>query len=153
MDKKESFRTDAEAKHIDLVIDLPEDIHLPADPSYLSRILDNLISNAIKFSEPGKKVILSGGKEGDTPYVSIKDFGPGFSETDKKNIYHKFARLSAQPTAGESSNGLGLAIVKMLVESLNGKIELITAPQQGSEFIIRFPEHHLHESHIQRKVS
>ncbi|MEJ2004784.1 MAG: tetratricopeptide repeat-containing sensor histidine kinase, partial [Cyclobacteriaceae bacterium] len=152
-EKRESFRTDADSKHINLVVDLEEDIHLPGDPSYLSRILDNLISNAIKFSDPGRDVILSGGIDQGVPYVSVKDFGPGFSEADRKNLYHKFARLSAQPTAGESSNGLGLAIVKMLVESMSGEIELVSSPGQGSEFIIRFPAHLAQENPVHNNAS
>jgi signal transduction histidine kinase len=152
-EKKESFHADAASKHIDILIDLKEDIHLPADPSYLSRILDNLISNAIKFSEPGKKIILSGGQDNGAAFISVKDFGPGFSKKDKKSLYNKFARLSAQPTAGESSNGLGLAIVKMLVKSLKGEIELISEPGQGSEFIVRFPLNQAHEDTLKKGVS
>ncbi|MCA6073729.1 tetratricopeptide repeat-containing sensor histidine kinase [Fulvivirga sedimenti] len=150
-EKKENFRTEAESKHIKLKVLLDDDIFIPADPSYLSRILDNLISNAIKFSNPGKEVILSGGKRDGVPYVSVKDFGPGFSEKDRENLYHKFARLSAQPTAGESSNGLGLAIVKILVDSLEGEIELISKPGEGSEFIIRFPAYKKQEEILRNK--
>ena len=151
-EKKESFRTEADSKHIDLKINLDNDIQIPADPSYLSRILDNLISNAIKFSEPDKEVILSGGKKNDVPYVSVKDFGPGFSEEDRRNLYHKFARLSAQPTAGESSNGLGLAIVKLLVDRLEAEIELVSEPGKGSEFIIRFPAHYSQEKMLKSRT-
>ncbi len=150
-EKKENFRTEAESKHIRLKILLDDDVYIPADPSYLSRILDNLISNAIKFSNPGKEVILSGGRKDGVPYVSVKDFGPGFSKKDRENLYHKFARLSAQPTAGESSNGLGLAIVKILVDSLEGEIELISNPGEGSEFIIRFPAYKKQEEILKNK--
>lgn len=68
----------------------------------------------------------------------VKDQGPGFADQDKPFLYQKFRKLSARPTANESSNGLGLAIVKTLVDRLNGTIELITSTK-GSEFIVRIP--------------
>jgi signal transduction histidine kinase len=69
----------------------------------------------------------------------VQDEGPGFNEFDKKNLYQKFKKLTARPTAGESSNGLGLAIVKTLVDRLNGQIELISEVGKGSKFIVRLP--------------
>jgi signal transduction histidine kinase len=71
--------------------------------------------------------------------IEVKDHGPGFSPNDKKLLYQKFKKLSARPTAGESSNGLGLAIVKILVDRLDGIIELNSTPGLGSEFTISFP--------------
>ena len=138
--KRNEFKTEAASKHIGIAVNLENDVVLDSDPSYLSRILDNLISNAIKFSHPESEVILSGGKKNGKPYLSVKDFGPGFSDEDREKLYNKFSRLSAQPTAGESSNGLGLAIVKILVDNLNAEIELISEPGKGSEFIISFTD-------------
>ncbi len=137
--KIESFRSEARSKDIKFNLQADEGITLDTDAPYLGRILDNLISNAIKFSEPGSTVRLNAGREENTTYISISDDGPGFTEEDKKMLYRKFSKLSARPTAGESSNGLGLAIVKLLVETLEGEIELITKPGEGSTFIIRFP--------------
>jgi len=54
-------------------------------------------------------------------------------------LFQKFRKLSAQPTAGETSNGLGLAIVKTLVDRLNGEISLKSELKKGSEFIVEFP--------------
>ena len=71
--------------------------------------------------------------------ISVKDEGPGFTEEDQLSLYKKFKRLSARPTASESSNGLGLAIMKTLVDRLNGSIELKTKPKQGSEFKVTLP--------------
>jgi signal transduction histidine kinase len=138
--KRDEFKAEAESKHIGIAVNLEKDVMLASDPSYLSRILDNLISNAIKFSNPESEVILSGGKKNGKPYLSVKDFGPGFSEEDREKLYNKFSRLSAQPTAGESSNGLGLAIVKILVDNLNAEIDLISEKGKGSEFIISFTD-------------
>ncbi len=137
--KIDTFRSDARSKDIRLISKVEDEVNLSTDAPYLSRILDNLISNAIKFSDPGSEVSLDAGVRDDAVYISVADQGPGFTEEDRKMLYRKFSKLSARPTAGESSNGLGLAIVKMLVESLGGEIELKSEPGKGSEFIIRFP--------------
>lgn len=138
--KQEAFQEDAELKQINLkVASSASELFLHSDAVYLSRILHNLISNAIKFSNYGKSVILKAGENEGRIFISVKDYGQGFSEADKQNIYKKFTRLSAQPTAGENSNGLGLAIVKLMVDRLGAEIELHTELGKGSEFIITFP--------------
>lgn len=114
-----------------------DDIYL--DQEYLARIMDNLISNAVKFSPRNSLVIVSAEKTNGYFVIEVKDHGPGFSATDKKQLYQKFKKLSARPTAGETSNGLGLAIVKILVDRMEGKIELDSTPGVGSEFTISFP--------------
>ena len=109
------------------------------DQEYLARIMDNLISNAVKFSPRNSLVIISAEKANGFYVIEVKDHGPGFSPNDKKYLYQKFKKLSARPTAGETSNGLGLAIVKILVDRLDGVIELNSTPGLGSEFTISFP--------------
>jgi signal transduction histidine kinase len=110
-----------------------------SNPGYLSRIIDNLVSNAIKFSKNGSMVSTNATIENGYFNLIVKDNGPGFSDDDKKLLYQRFKKLSARPTAGESSNGLGLAIVKTLVERLNGEISLTSELGKGSEFIVRIP--------------
>lgn len=109
------------------------------DREYLARIMDNLISNAVKFSPRNSLVIISAEKTNGFYVIEVKDHGPGFSTHDRKYLYQKFKKLSARPTAGETSNGLGLAIVKILVDRLDGIIELNSTPGLGSEFTISFP--------------
>lgn len=108
------------------------------DQDYLARILDNLLSNAIKFSPQKTEVKLTAEKSDEYFFIKVKDNGPGFSATDRKYLFQKFKKLSARPTAGESSNGLGLAIVKILVDRLGGVIDL-ESDSGGSEFTVRFP--------------
>jgi len=109
------------------------------DQDYLARILDNLISNAIKFSPRNSEVFVLADKSDQYYSIKVKDNGPGFSHADKKFLFQKFKKLSARPTAGESSNGLGLAIVKILVDRMGGSIELKSDSINGSEFTIWFP--------------
>ena len=135
-----SFRGSAEIKSIQLLVTHNFSGTFKSDADYLNRIIDNLVSNAIKFSPRNSRVSIEGKKEGDVMTISVKDSGPGFSELDKTFLFQKFKRLSAQPTGGESSNGLGLAIVKILVDRLGGEIVLSSETGKGAEFLVRIPE-------------
>jgi signal transduction histidine kinase len=139
LEKMQHFMPAAEAKNIHLYITRVSNDLIFTDLDYLSRIMDNLLSNAIKFSDRNATVVVAAGKLADEFWISIKDQGPGFSSHDRQMIFQKFKKLSAKPTAGETSNGLGLAIVKTLVDRLNGNIELTTEKGKGSEFIVRIP--------------
>jgi signal transduction histidine kinase len=131
-------RQAAQAKNINITL-RTELLEVFSNENYLHRILDNLLSNAIKFSNSGTEIIVKAQLQHNHFWVSVKDQGPGFSEEDTKFLFQKFRKLSARPTAGESSNGLGLAIVKSLVDKLQGRIELKSEPSRGSEFIISLP--------------
>ncbi len=115
------------------------DKQVKSNPGYLSRIIDNLVSNAIKFSGARSTIHIDAKIINETLTLTIKDNGPGFSEDDKKLLYQRFKKLSARTTAGESSNGLGLAIVKTLIDRLHGEIALTTELGKGSEFTLRIP--------------
>ena len=106
----------------------------------MERIFDNLMTNAIKFSNKGSNIDLSINSSNGLIVISFKDYGPGMSEDDKKMAFKMFQKLSAQPTDGENSHGLGLAIVKTLVEKLEGSIKLESKLGQGTNFIISLPE-------------
>lgn len=139
LEKTQTFSGRADAKGIHLNIKRVENEEVFTDIDYLDRIFDNLLSNAIKFSPRDSIIDISADQEDHEFWISIKDKGPGFSSRDKEQLFQKFKKLSARPTAGETSNGLGLAIVKTLVDRLNGKIELISKEGKGSEFIVRLP--------------
>ena len=126
-------------KNIAVTKDLDDLPSSPFDYDRLAQAVDNLISNAIKFSQPGTQVIVS--LKHIPPYarISVKDQGPGLSEEDKSRIFSEFQRLSAQPTGGEKSTGLGLAIVKKIVESHQGTISVSSTPGRGADFVIQLP--------------
>jgi signal transduction histidine kinase len=137
-DRIANFQFAASSKEITIILDSAE-ITLESNPEYISRIADNLISNAIKFSKRRTTIQVTALPENQSMILKVKDQGPGFSKLDREMIFQRFKKLSARPTAGESSNGLGLAIVKTLVDRLHGAIELNTEEEKGSEFIIRIP--------------
>ncbi|MFM8741853.1 MAG: ATP-binding protein [Cytophagales bacterium] len=138
-ERVESFRLVAAQKKIKIEFnsgDLPLVI---SDPNYVGRVLDNLLSNAIKFSPAEKKVFVTLKLSESMAMLVVKDEGPGFSQADKALLFQKFKKLSARPTAGESSNGLGLAIVKILVDRLKGSVRLVSGEGCGSEFVVSIP--------------
>jgi len=134
-----AFKISADFKSIQINFSHTTQSDFYSVPDYLSRIVDNLLSNAIKFSEVKSNVVIHGNVENGKATISIRDSGPGFSDEDKLFLFQRFKRLSARPTAGESSNGLGLAIVKTLVDRLGGEIELNSTLNAGAEFIVNIP--------------
>lgn len=139
-DQLEGFSKTASDKHIRIISKVESPIRFKTNKEALTRIIDNLLSNAIKFSPINGKVIIETHKEGEELVFKISDEGPGFSSEDKKKVFGKFQKLSAQPTGGEASTGLGLSIVKVLIDKLDGKIDLESEKGKGTTFTIHFPE-------------
>jgi len=111
-----------------------------ADENLLNQILDNLISNGIKYSLPNTQITLRLLRP-DPQFVhcQVIDQGPGLSDEDQKKLFGKFTRLTPKPTGDEHSTGLGLFIVKKLVEALHGQIWCESTLGQGSTFILALP--------------
>ncbi|GAB3889989.1 sensor histidine kinase [Spirosoma agri] len=114
-------------------------ILLHSDPESLVRILDNLISNAVKFSPFGRNVYVQIGLRDNQLTISVKDEGPGISSDDRTKLFKRFQRLSAQPTNNEGSSGLGLSIVKALSDKLGAAIEVDSVLNSGTTFRLVFP--------------
>ena len=130
----------AELKDINLIINNElESFQASSDKQIFHQILDNLVSNAIKFSPNGKTVTASFFADEDKMMLIVEDEGPGLSEDDKSKLFTKFARMSAQPTGNESSTGLGLSIVKKYVDALGGMIWVDSEPGDGAKFVYELP--------------
>ena len=112
-----------------------------ADMNATVQILDNLVSNAVKYSPFDKNVWISVRKVRSNTQCMVKDEGPGVSEEDKKKLFGKYARLSAKPTGGEHSTGLGLSIVKKLAEAMRGTVWCESELGHGAAFILELPTH------------
>jgi signal transduction histidine kinase len=115
------------------------DTTILADEQAVMQVLDNIISNAIKYSPRGKNVFVRVMSKPPIVRLEVQDEGPGISEEDMKKLFGKFARLSAQPTGGEHSTGLGLSIVKKMVGAMNGKVWCESELGQGATFIVELP--------------
>ncbi|TAE27892.1 MAG: sensor histidine kinase [Candidatus Kapaibacterium sp.] len=110
-----------------------------ADPNATSEILDNLISNAVKYSPHDKRVWVSVHLSNSAVACHVRDEGPGLSEEDKQKLFGKFQRLSAKPTGGEHSTGLGLSIVKKLAEAMRGNVWCESELGHGATFVVELP--------------
>jgi signal transduction histidine kinase len=138
-DVRKSYEEVAHKKEISLELEIASDLTIHTDEDMLLRVMDNLLSNALKFSLPHRSVTVKVWEEEVHCMIAIIDQGPGISEKDQKKMFKKFQRLSAQPTGGESSTGLGLSIVKALVERLKGQILVSSKVNEGSVFTVRLP--------------
>ncbi len=126
-------------KNIAIRVGTSDGLWAKADRAATLQILDNLISNAVKYSPPNTTVHVHTLPEAESILVSVRDEGPGISETDQKKMFQKFTRLTARPTGGESSTGLGLSIVKRLAEAMSGTVQCQSVLGFGSTFLLRLP--------------
>lgn len=116
-----------------------ESAWIVADPLRVRQVLENLLSNALKFSPPQSEIAIRLQQEGQRVCLQVCDQGPGLSEADQAQLFEKFMRLSAKPTGGEHSSGLGLSISKKLVEAMSGTIGCTSQLGQGACFFVTFP--------------
>lgn len=138
-DSMSAFRMMAARKLIIIQEDV-DDFIVKTYPDYVSRIIDNLISNAIKFSNLGSKVSLTIKKATDNFWeIIVDDEGIGIPEKEKEKLFQMFSQISNKPTGGESSTGIGLYTVALLTSKLNGTIFLEDKKNQGSRFVCRLP--------------
>jgi signal transduction histidine kinase len=110
------------------------------DADRIREAIDNLVSNAVKYSPIGGAIDLLVGREGGGIIVQIRDQGAGLSPEDISRLFGRFQRLSAKPTAGETSTGLGLSIVKRIVDLHGGRVTVESlGPGQGATFKMSLP--------------
>jgi signal transduction histidine kinase len=105
----------------------------------ICRVLDNLFSNAVKFSARKSLIEFSVRGENNRLVFSVKDTGLGIPENEQSLLFCEFGKTSTRPTEGEPSSGLGLAISRKLVEHHHGKIEVTSCPGVGSTFSFWIP--------------
>ena len=128
-----SFEDKIEEKNIELNVDL-DDITVKSDKALLEIVWNNLISNAIKYTSYGGTVSIDLKKDKNGIMVRVADNGCGMSREMQKHIFDKFYQGDASHS--QEGNGLGLALVKQVVNMLNCKIEVESALNKGSEFIV-----------------
>ena len=124
-----------ENKNIDFDAQLEERVMILADESMLEIVFNNLIANAIKFTEPGGRILLRQENDGSDVVVTIADTGCGMSEETMRRIFDKF--YQGDTSHAVEGNGLGLALARRVLEISGGSISVRSAPGEGSEFIVR----------------
>ncbi len=129
----------AEYKNSKVVLDTLPEGRVKADPLRTRQIMDNLISNAVKYAPSGSTAHIKAMRDGHDWRIEVHDNGPGISSTDQQKLFHDFVKLSIQPTANETSTGLGLAITKRMVEAQGGQIGVASEVSHGSVFWFTLP--------------
>ncbi len=136
----EANRPLAARKEQTIAVSAPPDHSAMCDVDRIREAIDNLVSNAVKYSPLGGAIDLLVTQEPGGIMVQVKDQGAGLSPEDISRLFGRFQRLSAKPTAGETSTGLGLSIVKRIVDLHGGRIAVESAgPGQGATFKMTLP--------------
>lgn len=164
----ESYRELAKHKSIIIFNEYPNpssaEIKVKADETMMRQVLENIISNAVKFSPFNRTILvrvlpIESAAALETPIrpnnqdalsqnsikqaskrvrIEIQDEGQGVSADDMQKMFGLFTKLSARPTGGESTTGVGLSIVKRMIESMNGRVWCESEPGNGATFVVEF---------------
>jgi signal transduction histidine kinase len=130
----------ARSKSIELILEVPATLpKVLMDPDRIDQVINNLITNAIKFSAPQSRIVLRAVLSEGAVAISVADQGQGIPREEMSKMFQYFGRTNVLPTAGEKSTGLGLAIAKRMVEAHGGKIGVESEPGKGSTFTFTLP--------------
>ncbi|MBI2169153.1 MAG: HAMP domain-containing histidine kinase [Actinobacteria bacterium] len=110
-----------------------------ADRAALARITHNLVSNAVKYTPEGGRILVATRSDGDTGILEVTDDGPGVVPAERERIFDRFYRSNAQEGGRARGLGIGLALVRALAESMGGSTGIDDAPQGGARFWVRLP--------------
>ncbi len=143
-DLRSIIQSDIQAKHLEFFVDIMDvtEENIFCDKLRLNQVLLNLLSNSIKFTAPGGMVSLriiqkAVSKNGTATYeFRIKDNGIGMSPDFLEHIFEPFTRERTSTVSSVPGTGLGMAITKNIVDMLNGKIEVVSEENKGSEFVV-----------------
>ena len=134
----ESHRPFAQAAGVRLVFSSPvEELEMDFIPDYVQKIVGNLLSNAVKFSPSGADVILFVKQEEADVHIIVCDKGVGMTAEQKDKIFIPF--YQAPTDSQRIGSGIGLSLVKLSVEAMNGRVDVHSAPGEGTVFIVRIP--------------
>lgn len=128
----------ANDKSIDIQVDFSDHL-IVADPARLKQVLNNLVSNAVKYSPFNSVIQVFAEHLPDGVYIHVVDHGPGIPPDEHDQLFQAFANISTKPTAGEHSTGLGLWIAQQMMVVQNGDIGLKTPPEGGADFWVKLP--------------
>ena len=129
-----SFESLLEKKNIQLECDI-DDMNIISSATLIELVINNLISNAIKFTDNGGKVLISLKEDGDNVVISVSDTGCGISKEVGEHIFDKF--FQGDCSRSTEGNGLGLALVKKVIDVIGGQISVESVVGKGSTFTIK----------------
>jgi signal transduction histidine kinase len=126
-------------KNVKVHLDVPENIFIKADSNEMEIILNNFVSNAVKYNKDGGEVFLAISKSNDFYTIVIEDTGIGINEEDQAKLFKDFVRIRNSQTKNITGSGLGLSIAKKMIELYGGTIDMKSTPEVGSVFTIKIP--------------
>ena len=130
----------AQVKSIEFILEVPSELPaLVIDPDRINQVINNLVMNAIKFSNPHTRIVLKAVPLDGAVAISVTDQGQGIPASELPQLFAFFGKTTVRPTGGESSTGLGLAIAKRMVEAHHGMIWVESQVGKGSTFTFTLP--------------
>ncbi|MBK7214786.1 MAG: hybrid sensor histidine kinase/response regulator [Bacteroidales bacterium] len=132
----DTIRPYAIQKDVDIYMNCKESIMMKADAGEIEIIMNNLISNAVKYNRTGGRVDIFVEKAKELVRISVADTGIGMSSEEKDRIFDDFFRIKNQKTRNITGSGLGLSIVKKIVDMYQGSVDVQSTPEKGSTFVI-----------------
>lgn len=137
----ERFAAQAGASGIEISsAHLPQDLTLRADRDRLAQVLDNFVSNAIRYAPSGTRVTLVAGREGDEVAIAVSDDGPGLSDEQREHVFDRFYRVDPSRSRALGGAGIGLAISRALAGAMGGRVEALSeGPGRGATFRVILP--------------
>lgn len=132
-------RMSAQKKNTTIDEHYDSNLVVDGDQRRIGQVVDNLVSNAVKFSPPGSKIVVRVAATPSGAEVRVEDEGPGLTSEDHKKLFSAYVSLSARPTGGEVSTGLGLAISKKVVDAHGGTMAAAAREPKGTAFFFTLP--------------
>ena len=137
LDACELFRPTANEKSINIITILPDKLHFQGERNRLQRLITNLLENAIKYTEPGGSVSISGSLDNGQINIRFEDTGIGNSEKDLPKIFERFYRCDR--SRSQAGIGLGLSLAKAIANAFGGSIRVESIQNKGSAFLVALP--------------
>lgn len=130
---------EAKLKDIEVSVSCPESLEAKVEPQLLLRAVANLVENAVKYSEAGKKVFVEARSDKSNAWITVRDEGPGIASEHLPRIFERFYRVDKARSRKLGGTGLGLAIVKHVIQAHRGDVAVESRIGHGSTFTLRLP--------------
>ena len=135
---KFNFLPKLEEQNVDLIIS-GEELYILADRDKITQVIINLLTNAIRYTQVGGKIIIELWRNNEYAFVSVKDDGIGIEKSDLPYIFERFYRADKSRTRTTGGTGIGLTIVKAIIKAHNGNIDVNSKKDEGTTFIVEMP--------------
>ncbi|MHB8872791.1 MAG: sensor histidine kinase [Myxococcaceae bacterium] len=135
----EAVRQKAAAKGVRLELEVPPTLAALGDERAVEMVLLNLLDNAVKYTNPGGRVVVTGAREGPHCVLKVRDTGIGIEARHLSRVFERFYRIDKGRSREMGGTGLGLSIVKHLATAMGGEVQVTSQPGEGSTFTVQLP--------------